>query len=99
MKTMKETYGNEFFNKFTNLTNRSANQTEFLYELCNYYLDTLVELEEKLANNFVGYCPGDKETVEMVLLMENNKKVLDMKFKISDSKNGGLSIIGTAAAR
>lgn len=50
-------------------TNRSLRQTKELFELCDKNLSKLVELEEKLANNFVFCCPGDKEYVDYVLSM------------------------------
>lgn len=48
-------------------TNRSKSQTEFLFELVEYNFETLVEVERKLKNNFLFYCPGDKEEVVKVL--------------------------------
>lgn len=50
--------------------NRSESQLTFLLDLCDNDLEKLKRLEVKLKNCFVGYCPGDKETVEAVLKME-----------------------------
>ena len=56
-------------NRLTNLTNRSNSQTQFLFELCDFNFHKLLELERKLKNNFVFYCPGDKESVSKILAM------------------------------
>ncbi len=84
MKTLQDTYGKEFFEEFTSATNRSRGQTEYLFELCDHDLNKLVELEEKLKNNFVGWVPGDKEALDKVLSMgEGNVRLLDLKkFKL-----------------
>lgn len=60
--------------KLTNKTNRSKGQTQFLYNLVDGDFCRLIELEEKLTNNYIGWCPGDKESVEEVLDMENKGK-------------------------
>lgn len=62
-------YGKDFVDDFTDRTNRSVWQTEFLYKLVDKDLEKLVELEEKLKNNHCSFCPGDKEKVEEVLNM------------------------------
>lgn len=59
--------------ELTNKTNRSRNQTQFLFELCDFNFEKLVELERKIKNNFVSYCPGDKEEVERVLSLGEGK--------------------------
>jgi len=79
MKTFKDTHGKDFFEKFTSATNRSRGQTEELFLLVDGDFDKLVELEEKLKNNFVFWVPGDKESVDHVLAMDNSLKVLDLK--------------------
>jgi hypothetical protein len=48
---------------------RGYSQLKELYELCDYDLDKLMELERKLKSNFLSYCPGDKEEVEKCLAM------------------------------
>lgn len=50
-------------------TNRSVAQTQFLYNLVDGDFEKLKQLEEKLKNCFVSYCPGDKETLQKVLNM------------------------------
>ena len=55
--------------KLSDCTNRSYGQTLFLFELLDRDLKKLVLLEQKLKNNFVNYCPGDKEECEKVLGM------------------------------
>ena len=61
--------GKETLEKFTDDTNRSVNQTKFLLELLDNDFSKLVELEEKLKNNHVSGCPGDKEECDKVLNM------------------------------
>ena len=61
----------KFFQEFTNVTNRSVNQTKFLLELLDGDVNKLVYLEFKLKNNHLSYCPGDKEEVERVLNMSD----------------------------
>ena len=67
MKTMN----NDLLDKFTNVTNRSKGQTNFLYDLCDGDFQKLVRLEEKIRNNFLSYCPDDKEEVEKILAMDD----------------------------
>ena len=57
--------------KLSDVTNRSLGQTKFLFDLCDKDLNKLVCLEQKIANNFLGYCPNDKEEVEKILAMGN----------------------------
>jgi hypothetical protein len=51
----------------SNTTKRSMNQTTFLFKLCDYDFNKLMELEEKLKNTFAHYCPSDINEVEEVL--------------------------------
>ena len=67
MKTMN----NDLLDDFTNVTNRSKGQTNFLYDLCDGDFQKLVRLEEKIRNNFLSYCPDDKEEVEKILAMDD----------------------------
>ena len=55
--------------KLSTVTNRSLNQTQFLFELCDNDLNKLVRLEQKVKNNLLSYCPDDKEEVEKVLAL------------------------------
>ena len=57
-------------NRLTKLTNRSKAQTLFLFELCDFDFEKLLELERKLHNNFVFWVPGDKESRDLVLSMD-----------------------------
>jgi hypothetical protein len=61
----------EFLDRLIAVTYRSKAQTLELLELLDNDVFKLMELEEKLRNNFVGYCPGDKETCDYVLSMGN----------------------------
>lgn len=59
----------EQLDKFTNETNRSMGQTKFLLNLLDGDFRKLVDLEERVKNLFLSYCPGDKEECEKVLSM------------------------------
>ena len=56
---------------FTDLSHRSKAQTNFLFDLCEGDLQKLAMLEERIKNNFIHYCPGDKEEVEKILKLPN----------------------------
>lgn len=74
---------NDLLERFTDVTNRSKGQTLFLYDLCDGDFQKLVRLEEKLKNNFLGYCPNDKETVEKILTMNDKSDWYNLsQFKI-----------------
>ena len=62
----------------TSLTNRSFGQTQFLFNLLEGDLEKLKQLEMQLANCFVGYCPGDLESVEAVMKMKPLVKILEL---------------------
>lgn len=62
---------NDFLDDFTSVTNRSVGQTKFLFDLLDGDVNKLVDLEYKLKNNFVSYCPSDKNEVEKVLNMSD----------------------------
>jgi len=61
----------ELIEGFTNLCNRSKGQTNFLFDLCDGDLQKLAMLEERIKNNFIWYCPGDKEEVERIMKLPN----------------------------
>ena len=67
MKTMNS----DLLDRLIDATNRSKGQTNFLYDLCDGNLEKLLKLEEKIRNNFLSYCPDDKEEVEKILAMED----------------------------
>ena len=54
---------------FINKTKRSKGQTNYLFDLCDGDFQKLVKLEEKIKNNFIGYCPSSKEEIEKILNM------------------------------
>jgi hypothetical protein len=70
MKTMNP----DLLDKFTSATNRSKGQTNFLFDLCDGNFQKLIKLEEKIKNNFLSYCPEDKEEVEKILAMEDESR-------------------------
>jgi D-hexose-6-phosphate mutarotase len=59
----------ERLNWLTDRTNRSNNQTQFLFQLVDGDFEKLKALEVQVKNCFVFYCPGDKEAVEEVMKM------------------------------
>jgi hypothetical protein len=61
----------EFVERLSKVTNRSRGQTLFLLDLLDNDVFKLLELEEKLRNNSLFYCPGNRESCEEVLAMEN----------------------------
>ena len=65
-------------NLFTNSTNRSLGQTNFLLELLDNDYHKLITLEEKIKNNFLHYCPCDIEEIEKILKLED--KIDDYNF-------------------
>jgi len=58
----------------SDFTNRSMNQTLFLFELCDFDFNILMALENKFKNTFTFYCPSTKDEVEEVF---NKKSSLD----------------------
>ena len=74
----------DFLEEVSNTVNRSTHQTKELFELCDFNLSKLLNLEEKLKNTFTFYCPGDKETVEYVLNLKDKVDCFRFKFKIGN---------------
>lgn len=48
-------------------TNRSESQTQFLFNLVDGDFEKLKKLECQLKNNFVFYCPADKQELDKVM--------------------------------
>jgi len=71
----------KILNRFILATNRSKNQTKFLLHLLDNDIFKLMELEEKLKNKNIGYCPGDKETCDKILSMNNDSEWFKLIFK------------------
>ena len=71
-----------FLDRLTLATNRSKGQTLFLLKLLDNDVFKLMELEEKLKNNHLNYCPGDRESCDEVLKMDNGSEWLKLIFKI-----------------
>lgn len=55
------------------LFNRSDNQILFLLSLIDYNLDILIELETKIKENFIHYCPASKESIDEILKFKFKK--------------------------
>ena len=56
---------------FTDKTNRSDGQTQFLFNLVNCDIEKLKELETKIKNCFISYCPDSDKEVKQILEMTN----------------------------
>lgn len=70
----KETYRHKMdentLDKLTTIFNRSKIQMNFLFQLVDGDLEKLKELEIKIKNNHIHYCPGDKEEAQIILNMK-----------------------------
>ena len=53
--------------RLTKITNRSLGQTQFLFELCDYDFEKLLDAERKIWNNFLFCCPGTKKELNRIL--------------------------------
>lgn len=53
--------------------NRSLNQTKFLLELINNDYNKLIDLENKIKNNFISYCPGTIDRINEILSIKEDK--------------------------
>ncbi len=51
-------------------TNRAESQTQFLFNLLDGDFDKLIEVEEKIKNNFLFYCPSTQEEINKILKMD-----------------------------
>ena len=69
-----------FLDKLTDVTNRSKRQTNFLLELLDNDVFKLMELEEKLKNNQLHYCPGTREECEKVFSMGKGSEWYKLNF-------------------
>jgi hypothetical protein len=74
---------NTLINLLTDITGRHPRQTEFLLELLDDNFEDLLILEEKIKNNFIYYCPGNKEEIKKILLMGDKSK----QFNLDSFKN------------
>lgn len=53
------------------VSNRGLGQTKFLLSLCDDDFDKLLSLEARLKKLYYGLsCPGDKETVDRLLVLD-----------------------------
>jgi hypothetical protein len=56
--------------ELTKLTGRSEGQTKELFRLCDYNFQKLKDLELKVKQLHLSYCPNSKEEVEKLLSTE-----------------------------
>ncbi len=71
----------EYLDRLILLTNRSKFQTKFLLGLLDNDVFSLMELEEKIKNNFIGYCPDCKDECDKILSMNNGTEWFKLDFK------------------
>lgn len=64
---MKETVEDPRLVELMKFSNRSKNQTNFLFELLNENFNLLVKLERKIKEKMVFYCPSTLEEVNQIL--------------------------------
>ena len=69
---------NGLVDRLTNFTGRSIGQTQFLFELCKFDFNKLLELETKMKNHFI-WCPGDSKEVDRILSLNKGSK----RFKLT----------------
>ncbi len=62
VKTLNDKIALEALDWLTDKTNRSINQTRFLFELVGFDWYLLLELEEALSGFIMFYCPADLAT-------------------------------------
>ena len=74
--------------KISTVFNRSIQQTNFLFELLGNDFEKLINLELKIKNNFIHYCPGDLEEVDIIMNQETSSEW----FKISLFPEGTIKI-------
>ena len=55
------------------LFNRSYNQTLFLLNLVENDINVLIELETKIKENFIHYCPASINSINKILNFEFKK--------------------------
>lgn len=64
---MKEVTEDPRLLELMKFSNRSKNQTNFLFELLNEDFDLLVKLEKKIKEKMLFYCPSTLEEVSLIL--------------------------------
>lgn len=64
---MKEVTEDPRLLELMKFSNRSKNQTNFLFELLNEDFDLLVKLERKIKEKMIFYCPSTLEEVSLIL--------------------------------
>jgi len=57
--------------KISTIFNRSIQQTNFLFELLDNDFQRLIDLELKIKNSFIHYCPSNIDEVNQIMKLEN----------------------------
>ena len=73
-------------NHLTTLTNRSKAQTQELFELCDFDFLKLLELERKIKSNFIFWCPGDHDAVNLIMTMDDISNRFKLDFLMCQPK-------------
>ena len=66
--------------RLSNATNRSLRQTQFLFELVERNLTTLIRLEEQISNCFIAYCPDNKDRIDEILALTPRSNYFQINF-------------------
>lgn len=72
-----EDVNKKLLDRLTKKVNRSNSQEEMLFSLCDERLDILFDLEEKIKNNHLSYCPSTKSEIVAILNLRA-KRVFDL---------------------
>jgi len=79
--------------KISTIFNRSVQQTNFLFELLGNDFQKLIDLELKIKNNFIYYCPDDLNEVDFIMKLTDKSDYFEVELfpehtiKISVEKN------------
>lgn len=60
----------DILEKISSIFNRSHNQEKFLLSLLEDDINLLLDLEVRIKNLHIHYCPSDKEECDKILEME-----------------------------
>lgn len=70
----------EKLNWITSEVNRSKQQTQMLYNLLRGNFEKLIQLEVKIKNCFINYCPSDLEEIEKIFSLESKSNHYSLNY-------------------
>ncbi|MCA9749592.1 MAG: hypothetical protein KDH96_03590 [Candidatus Riesia sp.] len=73
-------YEEILLDRLSSATNRSLRQTQFLFELVERNLTTLIQLEEQIGNCFIAYCPDNKDQIDKILSLTPRSNHFQINF-------------------